>query len=103
MQDTQYLILFSQAEIMKCGRCESTLQRAATLGKALCTVAATRNKIMLYLTYMICVYERTLGDCPFAEVFSAFGHPCLIFVWEVIGLEIFVLNLTPISEPDILL
>ena len=56
------------------------------------------------ILYVSCPIHRwSLGDCPFAEVFSAFGHPCLIFVWEAIGLEIFVLNLTPISEPDILL
>ena len=56
------------------------------------------------ILYVSCLIHRwSLGDCPFAEVFSAFGHPCLIFVWEAIGLEIFVLNLTPISEPDILL
>ena len=56
------------------------------------------------ILYVSCLIHRwSLGDCPFAEVFSAFGHPCLIFVWEAIGLEIFVLNLNPISEPDILL
>ena len=56
------------------------------------------------ILYVSCLIHRwSLGDCPFAEVFSAFGHLCLIFVWEAIGLEIFVLNLTPTSEPDILL